>query len=210
MAATFWMIHRRPPVQKSENVQKQDKAAECFPISVNQSEPITYFPKGVFTKFPGGYNYFLSPMREPSLLLVPECVDESYRFLWLRAFDAPVAARIWRSGNEYYLVAKQLDWFIKDESFKSSGLKIVKSRPVNENEWIEFRSLIDKASFWNLPTNKGPIGFDGAQWVLEGNSNSQYHVVDRWSPTDKKYREACVYLMRMSGLEIDEKHYTDY
>jgi len=46
--------------------------------------------------------------------------------------------------------------------------------------------VIENANFWNLPTlpdtNKHIVQLDGAQWIVEGIRNGDYHIIDRWSP----------------------------
>jgi hypothetical protein len=48
-------------------------------------------------------------------------------------------------------------------------------------------------------------GFDGAQWILEGVKDQKYHVVDRWTPRDGAFREACLYLLKLSQIGISPK-----
>lgn len=48
------------------------------------------------------------------------------------------------------------------------------------------------------------MGNDGAEWILEGVNGGRYHVVDRWTPGAGAYREACLYLLKISDLGIDE------
>jgi hypothetical protein len=51
---------------------------------------------------------------------------------------------------------------------------------------------VEELKFWSLSTNppKNPnvFGVDGAQWILEGVRDEQYHVVDRWSPPSGEVR----------------------
>jgi hypothetical protein len=71
--------------------------------------------------------------------------------------------------------------------------------------------LLNVASFWTLPTEQaielpgdgtfGIIHFDGASWILEAAVNDGYHVTTRNPPKDK-YRDACLYLLKLSGLRI--------
>lgn len=56
-----------------------------------------------------------------------------------------------------------------------------------------------------MPTiDENPVGLDGAGWLLEGVKQDQYHVVHRQSPAEGAYRELCIYLLRVSGVKIDE------
>jgi hypothetical protein len=44
---------------------------------------------------------------------------------------------------------------------------------------------------------------DGAEWILEGARDGRYHVVARLSPQDGTYREACLYLLNLSKIEVE-------
>jgi len=44
---------------------------------------------------------------------------------------------------------------------------------------------------------------DGDEWVLEGVRDGRYHVVARVSPRNGTYREACLYLLSLSKIEVD-------
>jgi len=80
---------------------------------------------------------------------------------------------------------------------------IVKQKELDENSWIEFKNLLNQIDFWNMETNKRVMGFDGAQWILEGKNDFQYHVVDRWSPSKKnKYYQCCDFLTKLTDLKI--------
>jgi hypothetical protein len=59
-----------------------------------------------------------------------------------------------------------------------------RTRKLNREQTRGFLDLVEEVKFWSLPTNPATnvIGLDGAQWVLEGVRDNQYHVVDRWSP----------------------------
>lgn len=211
-AAMSWAVWRRPLIEKVE------VRPDCFTNSepgMGQSALDSYFPSGAFSadKYFGErkaeeYPKFLAAMNEPSVLHLPECAEEAYRFLWLRTFHAPVAVRVWRSGNRSFLAAKQLSG---KSGYGIGQLIVEKLSPLDESEWLVFTGLVNQTSFWTVPTEGEMLrGHDGAEWLLEGAKNGKYHVVDRWSPEDQKYRAACEYLMKISGLEIDESHYKDY
>jgi hypothetical protein len=90
----------------------------------------------------------------------------------------------------------------------SENLTLNLTRPLSKDEWATFKSLLENARFWELPTVDGkPIGLDGAFWVLEGAEGRRYHAVDRQSPDSGPYYDVCVFLIRRSGIAIDEaKH----
>lgn len=151
----------------------------------------------------GWYSRHLSAMEEKSLLTVPGESAEIYRFLWLRTFHHPIFVRIERRRNDIRLFTKELggaggyepgkilrssDYFIREEDFRS------------------FLDLLEKADYWNLPTDNREAGNDGAEWILEGVRNGRYHFVERWNPESGAYREACLYLLKLSGVDADRLH----
>jgi hypothetical protein len=88
-----------------------------------------------------------------------------------------------------------------------------KARPLSDEEWTSFKTLLNQISFWNLPTDErskpnadGSIDLhlDGAEWLIEGFRDGAYHVTDRWSPKGQ-YRETCLYLLKLSGLRVRTK-----
>jgi hypothetical protein len=164
-----------------------------------------YFPTGVFdpeydrepfeSKW---YSKHLQALDEPSLLDA-RGFDESYRFLWLRTFHHPVAIRVWRVGNEHFISAKESD----GAGGYEPGKVIANSeRNLSAQEWDDFLRLLYDADYWCLGDN-GMGGLDGAQWILEGFREGSYHIAVEWSPREGAYREACLYLLKLSGLNID-------
>jgi hypothetical protein len=146
-------------------------------------------------------------MKEPSMLSLTDCSAESYRFLWLRSFHAPIAVRLWRSNGQHFLVVKQLRSRDDDRPGK---ILISRINSLSEEEWNNFKKLLHESSFWKLlveePTVVNPDGSitvyaDGAQWIMEGASDNCYHIVDRHSAKGE-YREACLYLLKLSGLQV--------
>jgi len=48
-------------------------------------------------------------------------------------------------------------------------------------------------------------GNDDAEWIVEGMRQGRYQVTDLWTPSNGPYRDACINLLKISGLGIDEK-----
>jgi hypothetical protein len=146
-------------------------------------------------------------MAEPSFQSIVNANVESYRFLWLRSFLPGVAIRVWICSQEYCITAKQLDRldkYVDGKLIPSAKLAINNSRSLSVDEWNGFLSVLERSRFWSLPTVDGKMmANDGAEWVLEGAKDSQYHVVARQSPTDGDYYDACVFLLKLSGLKVD-------
>ena len=146
------------------------------------------------------YGKHLAGMQEPSLVTTNNGDKESYRFLWLRSFHHAIAVRIERDGGQINLFVKENNGF---GGYEPRDNAVTLERKISEVKWCEFLTKIDEADFWQLGEKVG-LANDGAQWILEGVKNKRYHVVDRQSPENGKYREACLYLLELSGLKVEE------
>jgi hypothetical protein len=153
----------------------------------------TYFPPGVLAGTPEAsqaatnqYSKFLRSLREPSLweLAQQDPKAEAYRLLWLREFDRPASIR-------FVVKPAGTGWFYRRMTNGKGGTQ--PGRIVDSGmswSWksrtASFRSTIERAGFWNLPTlangDESAIPACRAHWILEGIKNGQYHVVDRCSP----------------------------
>jgi hypothetical protein len=178
----------------------------CFP---GQSIDVTQMRigKNVFfpAKFPPFYAEWFTrhmrAMKEPALSSITDS-EEIYRFLWLRSFHHPIGVRIWRQGEQYFLSAVELSGM--GGSNPGTELKR-KSRRATADEWDTFKQKLEGACFWDIDDERQQRGKDGADWIMEGLKEHRYHVSDVWSPTTGAYRDACIYLLRISELDIDEK-----
>ncbi len=147
------------------------------------------------------YSKYLEAMNEPAFFSL-EGHGESYRFIWLRSFDHPITIRIWQIGQEKIMVVKELDEV--GGNLPAGKLILDQRRQLTEDEWGKFLSLVNEASFWRLQTRTDELGKDGASWILEGKKEGKTHLVDRFSPASGKYREACLYLLELSGLKVKD------
>ena len=169
-----------------------------------------YFPLGIIDEAPTLPNSWREKVYSRDLYHLEEPViytdtshNEIYRFTWLRSRDHPIIIRIEKQENRYMLYWK---YYIDEKSEKDKFIScviIVKQKELDETSWITFINLLHQIDFWNMETNKRGRYFDGAQWILEGKNSSQYHVVDRWSPSRKnKYYQCCDFLIKLTDLKI--------
>jgi hypothetical protein len=166
-----------------------------------------YFPKDDFSgKWDGRdasindwYGKHLEAMAEGSLL-DESGETETYRFLWLRTFHHPIYVRVESNPSGISLATGELNGAGGYEPGRMIRNQLFR---LNQNEWCKFLALLEKADYWNLSTNHEHMGNDGAEWILEGVKANRYHAVDRWSPAKGEYREACIYLLTLSGINID-------
>ncbi len=166
----------------------------------NAPKPRTFFPKDKLSPDEiEWYSEYLFVMKEPSLLPRDNCAVETYRFLWLRTFHAPIAIRVWTLNGRHFLVAKQLSG---QGGYDTGRMVINRIKTLSNTEWEQLKNLLSELTFWDLPTedtNRG--GRDGAQWILEGLQDGKYHLTDRWS-AEAKYREVCLYFLKLSNLRV--------
>ena len=136
--------------------------------------------------------------QELPLYALPNCVDEAYSLTWIPSSDAPVLVRVWRSGDQAFMVAKQLD--TKGWS-KFGKVKEANSRPLTNFEWHDLTDLLNRKSYWELASTADEISpQDGAVWLIDGLRSRKFHWVRRRVPNDA-YAEICKHLIRLSGLE---------
>ncbi len=164
-----------------------------------------YFPKGLFgaqlPKFDldafkrEWYSKHLRAMAEPSLSC-GQAAGESYRFLWLRTWGHPIAVRI-EAGGSNALTAVELDG---TGGFEPGEVLRRVERQLGAEEWRTLSHSLKSLNLWRMPTRVPTQALDGAQWILEGRSERDYHVVDRWSPRDGVYRDFCLMLVKFAGL----------
>ena len=173
-----------------------------------------YFQKSGLPKFHPGRKGFLSNFcniwyssvlegcHEP-VLYNYQSSDEIYRFTWLRSFHLPVVIKIQKHQFDFIFTAKKLMPAYKDYP---EELKISDSGFISWFKWYTFKNKLDKISFWNMSMDDPEEqGMDGGRWVLEGFKDGQYHFIDRWSAKGSDFGKACLYLIKISNLEISDK-----
>jgi hypothetical protein len=179
-----------------------------------------FFPKGSFSdsiiankendmdKFHRDwYSTHLKSMKEPSFSILEQKIESAYRFLWLRSFHHPIAVRIEKIGDQIILHAVELDGY---GGYKPGKIKKFIEKIISLDDYQKHCELLAEIDFWNMNTILSNINLDGtitinadgAHWILEGSSNGKYHVVDRWSPEPGKYREACLFFLKLAGFKI--------
>ncbi len=218
-ATALWLTRRAPKVEKLETTPCQ----WVFSNEKNLQQPPTnesYFPAGTFysdekiDEMFSEYNSTrLAAMGEPIIYPLKDTDIEVYRFSWSRSFHPAAVIRLWRTGNERCMRVKQLDGlgdYVGSEYVLPKTLAVNQSRPLTESEWNSFVDLLNKADYWQMVKKEGATGTDGATWLMEGIRNRQYHAVERWSPREGYYREASIYLIKISGIKVDESKHELY
>jgi hypothetical protein len=145
------------------------------------------------------YSEALTAFEEPSLARGDPTSTEVYRLVWLRSFEHPVAVRLEHTQSGGRMITKVLGGA---GGYAPGKIIDQHERNLSEEEWLEVIRLVKRAGFWGLPTRDQRLGLDGAEWILEGAAARSVHVVDRWSPEVGDYREACLFLLRLSGVNL--------
>jgi hypothetical protein len=143
-------------------------------------------------------------MSEP-VLYPPKDNDEAFRFTWLRAFHRPIVIRLQKHNDGYTLVAKEM---INRGGYRPQQIKLDSQQELTAGEWENVKQKISAAGFWQMPANDPqPPPNDGAEWIFEVVLNNKYHFVERNMPADedKKFRDACLYLLSLAKLDIPKK-----
>ncbi len=173
-------------------------------IALCACSSIYYFPD--IDDFTGEwYGKQLKALEEPSIYRQSNNKNlKIFRFTWLRTFHKPIAIRIIikqdNSGILYAKIASGAGGYVPGKLEKSIEKKL------DNSDVTDFLTMIEKESFWNIPTveETDEYGLDGAQWIVEGLLNGNYHVVDWWSPEKGNVRNIGLYFLNISGLEVNE------
>lgn len=216
LAYFVYYLNQAPKIVELTSVQEEFDCInpKDFPGRSRRISDLTwgkndYFPKGAFNDgWANGddsakwYGEPLRTMKEVSLLNTKDENHEVYRFLWMRSFYHPIAVRIERDGRgPFRVVSEELTG---EAGYGAEKMLRKDNLLISKEQWCEFIKLLDQAHFWSEPTKIDREGRDGTQWVLEGVKSNRYHVVNRWSPENGKFREACVYLLKLSGRDVDK------
>ena len=148
------------------------------------------------------YSQQLFALREP-VIFYEQTQNEIYRFTWLRSFHHPIAIRIERHADKYFLFWKMGSGA---GGYSPGKLTVDKQISIDKAIWDEFKKWLEQSDFWNMQTNVRVFGADGAEWILEGKTNEKYHFVTRWSPKkESNYYQCCNMLIELTDLNIKRR-----
>jgi hypothetical protein len=177
-------------------------------LSLAQQD-VPYFPAGTFyddfhpldAAVISWYSRQLMALREPSLWASSKDVHRhTYRFTWLRAWDAPVAIRVEENDDgTAILILKVTSGSGADQP---GQLVRTTTKHLTRDEFAKLSTNFVSLDFWNLPTRAPERGKDGARWILEAAIGGRHHVVDRWSPKGGAIRDVALRLVELSGYNV--------
>jgi len=161
---------------------------------------IRYFPPN----FPANwYESDLKAMKEPSLWeSSKKQKTESYRFVWLRSFHNPVSIRIDLHSDGTSLLIRKMTTGVTG---RAGRLIQNETFTLDHSQTSRFLERIEQYRFWKLPPVLEDRGDDGAQWIIEGVRDGNYHIADRWSPKAGEIRVLGLYMVRdLAKLRLTE------
>jgi hypothetical protein len=142
-----------------------------------------YFPPGALsldakmdTIRSDWYSQELRFLHEPSLWRDSRrSGDTAYRFLWLRAFHAPVCVCFTIHSGSASLIFKK-------GALHGAGEpgRLLRTRTIalSREQVDAFLKRVAEVHFWNIPSPNGDLrGPDGSEWILEGVNLGAYKVV---------------------------------
>ncbi len=148
------------------------------------------------------YTNDLKHLKEQAIMGNPE-VDDIFRFTWLRSFDAPVSITLQKTGNEWQLTSRILQYA---GNYLPYHVKMISKKPGAIESYQIYR-LFNNIDFEHLPTidKNEDSGHDGSEWIYEMKYKGRYHFTSRWSSGFGRYRQIGKLLINISGLNIPEK-----
>lgn len=176
-----------------------DLAQECRKDleDANATLIYTYFPPNTFKSRAGEftvhwYSGVLYALDEKPLW-PPDPKGVAYRFLWMRSFhdQVSITMEIQEGGGAQ----------LRLQVYKRASRKLEsRTLSLTKAQVEDAVSLIEQAGFWNMTTEgEASGGMDGAEWVLEGVQNGQYHIVTRWDASRTSFGRALLELLQLSN-----------
>ncbi|PKL80152.1 MAG: hypothetical protein CVV25_05405 [Ignavibacteriae bacterium HGW-Ignavibacteriae-4] len=147
-----------------------------FPIN---TDPNSRKVEGMLDTFSNEwYSKHLNSLKEPVLFNQKKSI-EIYRYTNLFTWGNPFTYRIVKTDSTITITKKITDG---QGGYQTGKLKINQTKKVALVEWNTFLNNMNNLEFWNKPTHVNCKGVDGAQWILEGYKDGEYHFLNRWSP----------------------------
>jgi hypothetical protein len=181
-------------------------------FSIEEVDDCDYFPDFSFSNdekihefSESWYSSHLKIMGECSLHNIPiSDGNVIYRFLWLRTFHNPICFKLTKGIDTIELKLIVLSGF---GGYDPGEVKEFITKSITESQYNKIESIIEELNFWNLSSFEETIGTDGAEWILEGRVNKNYHVIERWcGGNNEKFSTLLDYLLKLSEYNVKEKY----
>jgi hypothetical protein len=148
----------------------------------NACHLMNYFPPRTFTSRSAAFENFrfsrdLYALGQQPLWPPSAAVSQTYRFTRLGAFTGPETATLTVLPDGSATISMKALTVSRDD------VEIDDPGPVGADQVTQFLSAIHQVDYWHMATEtRGSSAEDGAEWILEGVQNGEYHVVVRWCP----------------------------
>ncbi len=137
--------------------------------------------------------------------------DENYRLLWLRSFHDEIMITLSKKGNNIKIRALRIGH--SEFDFSPAILETINTK-ITVEEFKKFKALISNLNFMNQEQDqfyqkqtgselRVIVHTDGARWIIEGADNSDVNVIQHWSDVGGNFRNAALYLIDKSKIDID-------
>ena len=156
----------------------------------NASLFLNYFPPQTFTSRGANFRIFwfsrdLYAMEEKPLWPPSSSPHTTYRFTYLGAFGGKKVVTLTASTDDKASVR------IKVMHASHDAMETDNTLTVEPDKIANFSTALAKVDFWNMQPEESEIGStlrsDGAEWMLEGVQNGEYHIVARWCPATQSH-----------------------
>jgi hypothetical protein len=174
-----------------------------------------YFPEKTFGDNPQldqfvshWYSRQLKALMEPSLLELSKAPSsESYRFLWLRTFDHPVAIRVDVQPDGSATLTTKIT--SGAGGYEPGNLIVNTSRTLTKEATQKLIAQINASDLWQLPSyERDTGGVDGSEWVIEAAVHGKYHLVSQWTPHDGPiYQLGRIFLFDLAHMRVPKDEF---
>lgn len=151
------------------------------------------------------YAAVLGAMDEPSFRALAVRPGRCYRFLWLRTWHPPMAARVCEVAGSAVGELRVLD----GRSRPGAVHRLVELRrtSLSPAAWNLLQARVRAAGLWEgvAPDPRDPGLAEGSRWVFEGLDDGRRRVVDLYSPDDRAWQDLGLSMMRLCGAEIPDR-----
>jgi hypothetical protein len=124
-----------------------------------------------------------------------------YRLTWLRTFHHPMIFRLEFAKNG------TAELHVKVTSgaggYDPGVMTVNKTVPLSKTQTETILAGLEQIKFWAMASHFESFGADGAQWIVEGVKDTQYHVVDRWSPDGSAFQFWALAVMELGGVNLE-------
>jgi hypothetical protein len=186
----------------TNSAHASDVVISCPPANSD----VFYYPERAFDaqyddmdkSFRQGFTEHLAAMKEPSLSCGSASERETYRLLFVPAFNHPVVIRVTNTTSGIVLESTELS----GEGGYAPGAPIERKRiQLSEGDWKELKTAITASMFWSATTSsEALIGIDGDRWIIEGRKSREYHAVGRFHPKGTSFGDLGQIFFKLAGI----------